>query len=798
MPRQAEKPASLPVLYENIPEELRSINRWVLWKYVKEGDDWKKMPCQSNNRPAKSNDPSTWTTFETVVDAHMFGDYDGIGLVIDGSGDFQGIDLDDCVDDGRLNDLAEQTLSRIDGYAEVSPSGTGVKIFTRSNLAVSGKRGHVEVYKEGRYFTVTGHSVNGHDALPSAIQDVDWFVEQYFGKNSAPGSTDVLALYKPPIPGWDLDRVKEELCPHIKDLESYEGWLKVGMMLHHQGQGGPEWMQLWDELSRSTESYDRKELVNKWDSFTQQKTNGQGSITLASLIKEVGDAKSEERKKRFDEFKDQIDSVSDVEELRSEICTKIQQDTDLDRLSRDVLAQILKNKFKQLGFPIGIADAKKLIKPKQLTEAPAWLDDWVYVTHEDKFFNVTTKRKVTTTGFNAMFNREIGGIDNELKASAIALDLYRIPTPDKIIYLPNAPEYFDLNGSPCVNGYDPNSPPDVPASFSHADLQAIDLIKEHLELILDGDAAVQIMIAWMAHNVQHPGRKIRWSPLIKGIEGDGKTVLGKIMSAAMGMVNVGIVSPAVLQSPYSGWAEGRCVNVLEEIRMVGHNRHDVLNALKPYITNDQITVHPKGINEYLAPNTINYIAFTNHKDALPLEDTDRRWWVQFTPFNTQDDLKKATGPHYFNKLHEAVEYHTGAIRRWLLEFDIPASFDPNGQAPASSAKMKMVALNMTDDEVLLRELIASGAPGVHADAICTSSLSTALSLMDDVEVPRTSTLSKVMRKLGFERLPYQLKWSNRPQRIWIRGNKYEGLSKEELAATVRKLLDSTLQDDLLG
>lgn len=796
MPRSADKPASLPVLYENIPEGLKAIRRWVLWKYLKDGEQWKKVPLRTDGKAAKSNDPSSWTDFESAVDAHMFGDFDGIGIVIQGS-DFQGIDLDDCVTDGQMNDLAQEVLAKIDGYAEISPSGSGIKIFTRSNLAISGKRGKIEVYKEGRYFTVTGHAVNGHAELPREIQDVQWLVERHFGSNQSTEPTDSLALYKPPLTDWTVDRVRHEIGPYIGDLESYENWLKVGMVLHHQGQGGTEWMELWDELSQSTDSYNRSELESKWQSFSQQRSRGQGAITLASLIKETKDAKAQERKKRFEDYKNQIDLSTDADELREQLCSTISQDFDLDRLSRDVLAQVLKSKFKALGFPIALPDAKKLIKPKAQSGMPSWLEDWVYVTHEDKFFNVHTKRRVSTAGFNAMFNREVGGMDTETKAASIALDLYKIPTPDKVIYLPNAPEYFDLNGMPCVNGYDPSSPPDIPGSLSQADHQAIALIRSHLKLILENDHAVQIMLSWMAHNVQHPGKKIRWSPLIKGIEGDGKTILGKVIASAMGMVNVGIVSPAVLQSPYTGWAEGRCVNVLEEIRMVGHNRYDVLNALKPYVTNDQVTVHPKGVNEYIAPNTINYIAFTNHKDALPLDDTDRRWWVQFTPFNSQAELKGATGADYFTKLHNAVEYHSGAIRRWFLEFDIPQWFDANGQAPASTAKMKMVALNMSEEELIVRQLIEQGAPGVHPEMICTVSLTTALSLMDDTEIPRTSALSKVLTKLGYERLSYQLKLGNKPRRVWLKGNKFESLTREQLASTVREIFDSTLRDGLL-
>lgn len=168
------------------------------------------------------------------------------------------------------------------------------------------------------------------------------------------------------------------------------------------------------------------------------------------------------------------------------------------------------------------------------------------------------------------------------------------------------------------------------------------MVMRHLNLLCGGrEPVVQTLVDWMAHNVQHPGVKVRWAPLIKGVEGDGKTVLGSIMAAVMGRSNVRNVSPKVLGTDFTGWAEGSCVAVLEEIKLTGHNRYDILNALKPFVTNDSIEVHRKGKDTYDAVNTTNYIAFTNYPDALPLTDTDRRWWIVFSPFTHKDEMEAA-------------------------------------------------------------------------------------------------------------------------------------------------------------
>ena len=59
------KPNVLTVEFSNIPNELKRLNRWVLWKFVEVGDEgekrWAKLPMQTNARPASSSNPQTWT-----------------------------------------------------------------------------------------------------------------------------------------------------------------------------------------------------------------------------------------------------------------------------------------------------------------------------------------------------------------------------------------------------------------------------------------------------------------------------------------------------------------------------------------------------------------------------------------------------------------------------------------------------------------------------------------------------------------------------------------------------------------
>lgn len=796
------KPTPVPVISENIPQSLKNIDRWVLWKYElvtkKTGDKWNKVPYKPNGQMAKTVEASSWSTFDQVIDAYTLGDWDGIGLCFNGSDDVHGFDIDDCIIDGKLDGRAKELLDRVDGYAEVSPSGTGIKLFTISNLKAGGSKPEAEAYRDGRYFTVTGQVVQNHKDLPDCIQDVAWFEERYFGtSNVALYEGKALALYKPPLPDWTIELVESDLLSSLNPDCSYGEWISIGQAMYHQGRGDAAWLKLWDKWSATGESYEPGLCEIKWRSFSEQRDRGNGPITLASVIKLVKDIRQAEQKRIVETYRERIEAAQTADQLQGEICADIQKDFSLSRFNRDILAQLLKSKFKELGCPVSLTELKKLIRLRMSPGVPDWLEGWTFLTHEDRFVNVHSKQKVTATGFNAMFDRFLIESEAEPNAAKLALQLWKIPACDKMIYLPWAPDMFEFEGKPCINAYNSYSVPDVPADYSRSDIDAIETVKRHIELTLPEHGAANIFISWMAHNVQRPGVKILWAPLIKGIQGDGKSLLGKIMDGVMGTGNVGLVTVGMLSSSFTSWASGHCVNVLEEIRLSGHNRHEIMNGIKEYITNDFISVHPKGVDPYKAPNTTNYMAFTNHADALPLDDTDRRWWVNFTPWSSPEELAEVMNNDYFDKLHAAINGHIGTLRKWLMEWEIPESFRAKGRAPTSSAKLSMIAMNTSDDESTIRDLIDTGACGVSSTVLSTSHLSAALAMMDDVEVPHTKRLAGLLMKIGFTKLLRPVKWRGVKCHIWVRGSKWGALNAQEENARVRELLDRTIVDPML-
>src|SRR4051794_36420766 len=101
-----------------------------------------KVPYSPHSGPAKADDPRTWgTRSEAEGRARQLvnGQGGGIGIELGDLGDgtaLGGIDLDTCRrEDGTFEPWAYEIIEHFNSYTEISPSGTGAKIFFRYEAA---------------------------------------------------------------------------------------------------------------------------------------------------------------------------------------------------------------------------------------------------------------------------------------------------------------------------------------------------------------------------------------------------------------------------------------------------------------------------------------------------------------------------------------------------------------------------------------------------------------------------------------------------------------------------------------
>ncbi|MGE5415882.1 MAG: phage/plasmid primase, P4 family [Acidobacteriota bacterium] len=173
---------------EAIPQELKAWDQWILWKadYIPEKDKVNKIPVNPKNyRNASSTDPGTWTSFEEAIRALKPG-Y-GLGFVLTTDDGVTGIDIDNCIHNGVIEAWAYDLITEIDSYTEISPSGTGIRIFAEAAwLAGGNRKGQLEVYTQGRFLTVTGNHMKETPGSVEKRQEVINLIHNSFFPQNTP------------------------------------------------------------------------------------------------------------------------------------------------------------------------------------------------------------------------------------------------------------------------------------------------------------------------------------------------------------------------------------------------------------------------------------------------------------------------------------------------------------------------------------------------------------------------------------------------------------------------------------
>ena len=216
-----------------------------------------------------------WSAYES-------GGFSGIGYVFAESDPFCGIDLDGCRDPetGKVANWAREIITKLDTYAEVSPSQTGVKLWIvgRNPLGASGRKASVagapavcdkapaiEVYDRLRYFAVTGWRLKGPDTPETNPEAMQWLMETYFAESAETFSTNNQEWRSE---ASVIDRARKyisKLPPSVSGSKGHDAAFHAACSIA-LGFGLPEGvalmlMQEWNQLCQP--AWSDRELVHK-------------------------------------------------------------------------------------------------------------------------------------------------------------------------------------------------------------------------------------------------------------------------------------------------------------------------------------------------------------------------------------------------------------------------------------------------------------------------------------------------------------------------------------------------------
>jgi len=607
-----------------------------------------------------------------------------------------------------------------------------------------------------------------------------------------------------PILALTDDKIRETLDLLPNEDADYDDWLKVGCALHHQFQGAQEGLELWHEWGGRASKYDAADTNRRWASFGR----GPATVTFATLLYQASEARARLEDREFNAAINRINSTNDKKELTTKIAAELMRHVTND-LQYDEATKRLQVRLGELsdGAKPRIESVRKLLdanRPKRPAReaVPSWCENWFYIESRNAFYNTETSAMLTPAAFDAKFGRmlltdeqRVQGESFAGKASNVALNVHCIPTVYNTIYMPGEGSILEVNGMDHVNTYNHLRTPLECEPTTADEKNAIKIAERHFSLLFPDKFERETFLDYLAYTVQYPKEKVTWGVLIQGVDGAGKTWFSEMMAAVLGGQNVRGVDANALNENFTKWAEGHRMVFFEEIRLAGHNRFEILDKLRPFLSNQTVNIRRMQTDLYEIPNVTNYVMFTNYLDALPINSNDRRYFIIRTAFQTEHHLSRfeKDHPNYFTDLFNMVAFEGRALRWWLLNREISPDFRAKGRAPKTDARAMMIDESESSDQLdLVREAVESGEhPLVGHKIVSVKELRAMLPELGGLD---RRQLAQLLFRAGFAKVgQFRLGGRHDPKDTWY--TRDSGLVTTQNALAIAKGLCGLLEHD---
>ncbi len=656
----------LPVQPDQIPDELRQADRWVVWSLEMRDGRPTKVPYVAANPTvrASATDPTTWIDFQTALATYQQRSVSGIGFVL--GDDYFGFDADDCRDatTGEITADARQHVALINTYTEVSPRAHGVHAIGRGRKPGPRCRTRrFELYDADRFFCMTGHRIDGTprtvEHRSAELEALYWTLFPVTVDDNGNGRVQTAPL----TPYLD-DAALTEKARHAKngatftalwngDTSAYPShseadqalanllvfWCggdaaRVDRLFRASGLYRPKW---------NRDSYGMRTVATAISGCREMYSgHGGGSVTVQTDPTDTDDHADSEHHPAV-----QLDDFHAYMPMHSYIFAP----------SRELWPGSSVNARLAPVCVVDRAGAPVLGKngnPKRIP-ATAWLDQHQPVemmTWVPGKPMLIRDRLVSDGGWIA-------------RRGCRTFNLYRAPR------------------------IDPGDP------------QRAGQWLDHIRRIYPNDA--DHLVPWLAHRVQRPHEKINHAIILGGLQGIGKDTLLDPVKAAVGPWNFAEVSPAHLLGRFNGFVKSVILRVSEARDLGDHDRFSLYDHLKTYTAAppDILRVDEKNIREYAVFNVCGVIVTTNYRtDGLYLPADDRRHYVAWSDAS-KDDFSET----YWNDLWRWYDREgTRHVAAYLAAYDLTA-FNPKAPPPKTAAFWDVVDSNRAPEDAELADAL---------------------------------------------------------------------------------------------
>lgn len=289
------QPTVLTVNSENIPQDLKSKNQWIGWIIGKNKPNgrYDKIPVNIRAKPCNALLAINQMDFTTALDRYNNDFFSGVGFVLNGESFKEdeygqhlyliGIDIDNCVEinadgDYKISDEVNKILESLNTYFELSPSGTGLRLFaySKEKLESSSANGY-ELYLDKRYLTITGQ---GKGQIIEQTECLNSLHQKLFpNKHAKPKSNIVKGRFQSSkeLPQQVENKLRSALNFLSSDCD-YNIWIVIVWAIASTGlNSAMEIAREWSMLS--TDRYNDEAFEKVWSSYDPDK-----GITLGTLL----------------------------------------------------------------------------------------------------------------------------------------------------------------------------------------------------------------------------------------------------------------------------------------------------------------------------------------------------------------------------------------------------------------------------------------------------------------------------------------------------------------------------------
>lgn len=667
-----------------------------------------KMPVKGEGG---AHDPAIWTDFQTASDvARRSGPDYGVGFVFTPSDPFWFLDIDGCAILGPQgehigwSELACALVAALPGAAvEISSSGRGLHIFGTGRPPAHGCKNTplgLEFYDTGRFVALTGIDAAGNVAtdlshlLPS-------LVAQFFPPNA--GTDGKTAEWTDaPCEGWNGPLDDDELLgramrsissraafgPAARFADLWEANAEV-LATSYPPDPGSHSAYGESEADRALAQHlafwtgkdcERIERLMRRSALAREKWDSHDSYMERTILSATAMQK---------------DVLAD-KPVQAPGTTQANPDGGAP-LAVDVTGSTYVSPAEQIVMFKGcvyVCDQHRVLTPGGLLMRP------------DQF-------RVMFGGYEFRMDHDNRRCVRDSWEAFSQSQAYRSPRADSSCFRPELPPaaLVDYEGQKKANLW-------WPVETMRKDGDASPFYR-HLAALLPDERDRMILLSYMAAVVQHKGHKFQWTPLIQGVEGNGKTLLSRCVAFAVGDRYSYYPKASQIAKQFNDWQYGTVFAAVEDIYVAESSAH-VMEELKPMVTGERNEIEGKGEKKVSRELCFNLMLNSNYQDALRKHRNDRRFAMFYTAQQTAEDIIEwGMGGDYFPKLWAWLRAEGFAIVNELLHtYQIPAEFNPAvncgglaHRAPLTSSYEAAIAANLGSVEQEVLEAIEQGVSG---------------------------------------------------------------------------------------